>query len=133
MAKVPPYPVCMRPNKHEENSEELFYTEWIESVRKDIECVFGIMKSRFRFLRNAVCYHEKESVEQAFKTAAILHNMLLSYDGLNLDFGQDLEAVFESQKMINDLIKYNDNNNNNNNNNAANKISYIYRFSKITY
>ena len=30
---------------------EVVFSEWLESVRKDVECAFGILKIRFRFLR----------------------------------------------------------------------------------
>ena len=62
---------------------EVVFSEWLESVRKDVECAFGILKIRFRFLRNPVVYQEADLISNAFKTACMLHNMLLEYDGLN--------------------------------------------------
>lgn len=62
---------------------EVAFSEWLESVRKDVECAFGILKIRFRFLRGFVLYQKPEIIENAFKTAAMLHNMLLEWDGLN--------------------------------------------------
>jgi len=47
---------------------EVVISEWLESVRKDVECAFGILKIRFRFLRNPVVYQDAD--------------MLLEYDGL---------------------------------------------------
>lgn len=35
----------------------------------------GILKIRFRFLRGFVVYHDPSIIENAFKTAAMLHNM----------------------------------------------------------
>ena len=76
---------------------EVAFSEWLESVRKDVECVFGILKIRFRFLRGFVLFQEPETLEKAFRTAAMLHNMLLDWDGLNdfhwenLDPDGDLE------------------------------------------
>lgn len=32
----------------------ILFSEWLESVRKDVECVFGILKIRWRFLKNAI-------------------------------------------------------------------------------
>ena len=84
----------MRPMKQTLDGSELYYSEWIESARKDIEFVFGILKSRFRFLRNAISHHDQATIGNAFKTAAILHNMLLKYDNLQLEFGWDLEETF---------------------------------------
>ena len=62
---------------------EVAFSERLESVRKDVECAFGILKIRFRFLRGFVLYQKAEIIENAFKTAAMLHNMLLEWDGLN--------------------------------------------------
>lgn len=62
---------------------EVVFSEWLESVRKDVECAFGILKIRFRLLRNPVVYQDGETISNAFKTACMLHNMLLEYDGLN--------------------------------------------------
>ena len=67
---------------------EVVFSEWLESVRKDVECAFGILKIRFRFLRGFVVYHDAITIENAFKTAAMLHNMLLEWDQLD-DFSWD--------------------------------------------
>lgn len=62
---------------------EVVFSEWLESVRKDVECAFGILKIRFCFLRGFLVYHDANTIENAFKTAAMLHNMLLEWDGLD--------------------------------------------------
>ena len=59
----------------------VMWAEWLESIRKDVECVFGILKQRFRWLRNKVAYHDIMLIYKAFQVAAILHNRLLLYDG----------------------------------------------------
>jgi hypothetical protein len=38
---------------------ETYWSEWLESIRKDIECFFGIVKGRFRILWNASKYFNK--------------------------------------------------------------------------
>jgi len=77
---------------------EVVFSEWLESVRKDVECAFGILKIRFRFLRNPVIYQDAEILSNAFKTACMLHNMLLEYDGLN-------ETNWENIDPDNDIIE----------------------------
>ena len=57
------------------------WAEWLESIRKDVECVFGDIKNRFRLLRNRVAYHDYNLIYNAMKVAAILHNRLLKYNG----------------------------------------------------
>lgn len=55
----------------------------LESVRKDVERTFGILKMRFRFFKNAIELHSQDDIDNAFFTCCILHNMLLQYDGLD--------------------------------------------------
>ena len=53
----------------------------LESVQKDIEGVFGILKKRFQFLRNFNNLHKQSDVDKAFVTCCMFHNMLLDYNG----------------------------------------------------
>ena len=64
------------------------FTERLESVRKDSECVFGIMKKRFRILRLPFEYKNSADIDAVMYTCAALHNMLLKYDG-RADLGMD--------------------------------------------
>ena len=50
--------------------EDYFLTN-LESVRKDVECVFGILKGRWASLDQGFKYRE------IFLTCAVLHNMML--------------------------------------------------------
>ena len=54
-----------------------------ESVRKDIECVFGILKRRFRVLKVPFLLSTVEQIDDIFRTCCGLHNMLQTYDGLD--------------------------------------------------
>ena len=56
-------------------------TKVIATVRKDIECVFGIMKKRFEWLKRWSTLRKQVSIDNAFITCCVLHNMILSYDG----------------------------------------------------
>jgi hypothetical protein len=56
------------------------WSEWLESVRKDVECFFGIMKSRFRIFANAIQLHNFFDIECAWRSCIILHNMLIEYE-----------------------------------------------------
>lgn len=55
----------------------------LESVRKDVECTFGIIKVRFRFFKNPIELHCEEYIDNAFFVCCIIHNMLLQYDHLD--------------------------------------------------
>jgi hypothetical protein len=69
--------------KNRLTDEEENWSRRMESVRKDVECFFGRLKGRFRMLKLPILLHHLEDVENVFFTACILHNMLLSYDGLD--------------------------------------------------
>ena len=59
------------------------FSAWLESQRKDVECFFGRLKKRFRILRIPMLFDSLTHIENVFKFCAALHNMLLSYDGLD--------------------------------------------------
>jgi hypothetical protein len=61
--------------------QERLWSEWVESVRKDVECTFGIIKARFRYFKNGVRCRMYYDIDASWFTACILHNMLLDYDG----------------------------------------------------
>jgi hypothetical protein len=52
-----------------------------QSVRKDIEGVFGILKQRFHFLKQFNRMHSHKEIDNSFVTCCILHNMLLKENG----------------------------------------------------
>ena len=60
---------------------ELKWSKNLESVRKDVECTFGILKKRFLFLKNPIQHHFPEKIENAFVTCCALHNWLHDWDG----------------------------------------------------
>lgn len=66
------------------NLRETIWSEWLESIRKDVECTFGMLKQRFRLFLNQVHFHSFFIIEAAWKTACILHNMMLMYNGVDL-------------------------------------------------
>lgn len=64
----------------------LRWSRWIESCRKDVECFFGRLKMRFRCLLNPIYMKDESDIDNMFITCCILHNMLLSWDGLDTAF-----------------------------------------------
>ena len=61
----PMYPACAA------------WREQMESVRKDIEGVFGRIKNRFRILKTPLTFRKKSHIDNLFMTCVGLHNMLL--------------------------------------------------------
>lgn len=75
--------MCLvNPSKHCIDQWELAFSKRLESVRKDVECFFGILKGRFRILKLPLLYREKRKIDNIFFTCCILHNMLHLIDGL---------------------------------------------------
>ena len=72
--------VFIDPFKARFSQAEIFWSEWIESVRKDVECVFGILKARFRILLLRMGFHDATTIRDVFLTCCILHNMINMYN-----------------------------------------------------
>ena len=53
------------PMKHPITYEEIRFSEWTESMRKDIECTFAIMKGQFGMLNNGIRLESIVKCDQA--------------------------------------------------------------------
>ena len=67
--------------KHPEDYNMKAWSKLCESTRKDVECVFGILKKIFRILTCPFLDHEPESIERTMRTCCILHNMITKDTG----------------------------------------------------
>jgi len=70
-----PTTICpfTRTNK---SSAEGFFSTNIESVQKDVECTFGILKKRWKVLNNGFYQHDIKHCEKIFITCCVLNNYL---------------------------------------------------------
>ena len=66
------------------------WSKWVESVRKNVECFFGRLKMRFRCLLNPIWISNEAQIDDMFISCAILHNMLLTWDGLDIRYEDPL-------------------------------------------
>ena len=73
---VPPLKECTR-------RSEARFSEWVESLRKDVECIFGIVKCRWRILKTGIRLHSILNCDRIWLTCLALHNALLDVDGLS--------------------------------------------------
>jgi hypothetical protein len=71
------------PIKSTSSEGEIRFSQWLESVRKDVECTFGILKGRFRVLKSGIRLHGIEAADKIWLTCCALHNWLLEVDGWN--------------------------------------------------
>ena len=66
------------------------WSEWLESMRKDVECTFGILKGRWRILKAGIRLHGVNAADNVWLTCCALHNWLLDIDGLSLPWDGEL-------------------------------------------
>ncbi len=76
-------PTLIPPLKLPTSYAEMRFSKWLESMRKDVECTFGILKGRFRILKTGIPLHGVEVCDCVWKTCCALHNFLLEEDGLD--------------------------------------------------
>ena len=77
------WPMLQFAPKYSSDQAWLRWAKRLESVRKDSECTYGILKQRFRELRLPSEFKKAITVERVFKTCCQLHNRLLRLDGLS--------------------------------------------------
>lgn len=70
----------IRPKHFIASSDYTYWSEWLESTRKDVECTFGILKGRFRVLKKKIEFQTQKTLENTFRTCCILHNMLIRWN-----------------------------------------------------
>ena len=83
------------PDKHATSYESIRFSEWLESMRKDIECLFGIMKGRFCILRYGFRFHSIANCDKLWLTCCALHNLLLDIDGLDRNWDTTVQSEWE--------------------------------------
>jgi hypothetical protein len=74
--------VTVPPMKHNNLRSEIRFSEWLESLRKDVEYTFGILKGRWRILKTGIRLHGILNCDMIWLTCCALHNMILELDGL---------------------------------------------------
>ena len=75
------------------------FSEWLESMRKDVECTFGILKGRFCILQYGLRFAKVEHCYQTWLTCCALHNMLLFVDGLHKNWEVGGVSDWETMNM----------------------------------
>jgi hypothetical protein len=75
--------ITIPPMKNSVDLRQIRWSQWLESMRKDVECTFGILKGRWRVLKAGIRVHGVEKADNIWLTCCALHNWLLEHDGLN--------------------------------------------------
>jgi DDE superfamily endonuclease len=73
--------ITIPPMKARTSQKEKAFSEMLESLRKDVECTFGILKGRWRYLKTGIRLQNVDCVDDVWFTCCALHNMLLDADG----------------------------------------------------
>ena len=89
--------VTVPPMKHTNFRNEICFSEWIESMRKDVECTFGILKGRWRILRYGIKLWGIQNTDKVWLTCCALHNWLLEIDGLAEGWENGVQSNWETE------------------------------------
>ncbi len=95
------WPVLICPFKHSGcATQKGYFSSTIESVRKDVECTFGILKKRWKILEYGIRFDDIEVVEMVFVVCCMLHNMMLS----EMDTNDNFVTVGRGRPIAGDAI-----------------------------
>jgi DDE superfamily endonuclease len=97
------WPTTIPPMKVTNDQREIRWSQWIESLRKDVECTFGILKGRWRILKTGIRLHGIEVTDEIWMTCCALHNWLLDIDGLDDKWQGGVPSDWESELGLHDM------------------------------
>ena len=72
----------MPPMKVTVHHAKLHFLQWLESLRKDVECTFGILNGHFCVLKCGTHSHGIKSCNKVWCTCHTLRNVALEHDGM---------------------------------------------------
>lgn len=87
---------------------EIRFSAWLESMRKDVECTFGILKGRWRILKTGIRLFGVKAADEVFLTCCALHNWLLEIDGLDDEWQAGVAGYWEQETPTEDDCDYDD-------------------------
>jgi hypothetical protein len=90
------WPTTIPPMKDTCNRSELRFSQWLEALRKDVECTFGILKGRWRILKTGIRVHNTEASDNIWMTCCALYNHLLDVDGLSHRWDDGVPSTYEN-------------------------------------
>lgn len=73
----PDWAVFVKSIRAPQSAEHKLFAEQQEGARKDVECAFGILQSRFCILRRPARLYEQGDLENVMLACIILHNMII--------------------------------------------------------
>ena len=91
------WPETIPPFKTTTSVAALRWSKWVEAIRKDVECTFGILKGRWRILKTPIRIHSHLTIDNIWFTCCALHNMLLDIDGLKDGWEAGVHSDYEGR------------------------------------
>ena len=89
---------CLQfPYKRKGDVDNMYYHKWskrVESIRKDVECFFGILKKRFEIIHHGIRLRSATQMDCVVKTCCTFHNQLLEYDKEFGDYDSISDEIF---------------------------------------
>ena len=74
---------CLQcPLRFENEVKAVSWNKWVEGVRKDIECIFGRLKGRWRSCRVGSLWQQQGRVCNQYRACCALQNLLHDHDGM---------------------------------------------------
>ena len=92
------------PMKVASKRSDVRWSMWVESLRKVVECTFGIMKGRFRILKAGVRLHGVEAADKIWLTCCALHNWLLDETSTETDQWDGVRGLFSEENVWRHII-----------------------------
>ncbi len=68
------FPTTFPPIKTSNSRAEI--RSWLESLRKDVECTFGILKGRWRILKTGICIHGTDAPDKGFHVLCLAQQVV---------------------------------------------------------
>ena len=90
------WPTTIPPMKDTCNRSELRFSQWLEALRKGVECTFGILKGRWRILKTGIRVHNTEASDNIWMTCCALHNHLLDVNGLSHKWDDCVPSTYKN-------------------------------------
>ena len=73
----------MEPSKRPADENDYNWTEMLESLRKDVECLFGELKQEFAILKYGSRFNDLSLMDNIFLTCCAIHNQRKVIAGMN--------------------------------------------------
>jgi DDE superfamily endonuclease len=99
--------ITIPPVKCSTSHIERAFSEMLESLRKDVECCFGALKGRWRYLKTGIRLQSVERMDDVWCTCCALHNLLLDVDGQTNDWGS-VDMLDAEEELGQGQDEYND-------------------------